>query len=186
MTEKVTVMPDNTTPRSVIAAIIAISVLASAFLCWLVYFHPAMDASGTHLKFLPGLNALLNGLCAAALIVGIRHIHARRLDAHRNAMLTAFVFSSLFLVSYIANHALHGDMRFPTAYPVARFIYLWILLLPHILLAVFALPLILVTFFYSLSGRFPAHKRIARWTYPIWLYVSVSGVVVYAMLAAYK
>jgi putative membrane protein len=76
-------------------------------------------------------------------------------------------------------------MRFPMGHPTARFLYLWVLLTPHILLAVVALPLILITFFLSLSGRFPAHKRLARWTFPIWLYVSVSGVVVYAMLAAY-
>jgi len=77
-------------------------------------------------------------------------------------------------------------MLFPTTHPTARFIYLWILLLPHILLAVVALPLILITFFLSLTGRFPAHRKLARWTFPIWLYVSVSGVVVYAMLAAYR
>ena len=84
------------------------------------------------------------------------------------------------------NHILHGDMLFPKAYPTARFIYLWILLTPHILLAIVCLPMILITFFLSLTGRFPAHRRLARCTYPIWLYVSVSGVIVYAMLAAYR
>ena len=77
-------------------------------------------------------------------------------------------------------------MLFPKAYPTARFIYLWLLLTPHILLAIVCLPMILITFFLSLSGRFPAHRKLARWTYPIWLYVSVSGVIVYAMLAAYR
>ena len=84
------------------------------------------------------------------------------------------------------DHVLHGDLLFPKAYPTARFIYLWILLTPHILLAVVCLPMILITFFLSLTGRFPAHRKLARWTYPIWLYVSVSGVIVYAMLAAYR
>ena len=101
-------------------------------------------------------------------------------------MLTAFAFSTLFLVSYITNHWLHGDMRFPAGHPTARFIYLWLLLTPHILMAVIALPMILITFFLSLSGRFPAHRRLARFTFPIWLYVSVTGVVVYLMLAAYR
>ena len=101
-------------------------------------------------------------------------------------MFGAFIVSSVFLVAYVVNHILHGDMLFPTAYPTARFIYLWILLTPHILLAVICLPMILITFFLSLTGRFPAHKKLARWTYPIWLYVSVSGVIVYAMLAAYR
>jgi putative membrane protein len=77
-------------------------------------------------------------------------------------------------------------MLFPRAYPTARFIYLWLLLTPHILLAIVCLPMILITFFLSLTGRFPAHRKLARWTYPIWLYVSVSGVIVYAMLAAYR
>ena len=110
----------------------------------------------------------------------------RQIIAHRNSMFGAFIVSSVFLVAYVVNHVLHGDMLFPKAYPTARFIYLWILLTPHILLAVVCLPMILITFFLSLTGRFPAHRRLARWTYPIWLYVSVSGVIVYAMLAAYR
>jgi putative membrane protein len=99
-------------------------------------------------------------------------------------MMTAFVFSSLFLVSYILHHALHGDVRYPV-HAAFRTFYLS-LLASHILLAVVALPMVLVTFFFSLTGRIPQHRKIARWTFPIWLYVSVSGVVVYAMLAAYR
>ncbi len=178
--------PTYRTPPSIIAAIIGVSVVASLFLAWLVYFHQPTDVAGTQLAFLPALNATLNALCTVFLIVGFYYIRKRRITAHRNSMFGAFIVSSLFLVSYLVNHALHGDMRFPAAYPTARFIYLWILLLPHILLAVVALPMILITFFLSLSGRFPAHRKLARWTYPIWLYVSVSGVVVYGMLAAYK
>jgi putative membrane protein len=100
-------------------------------------------------------------------------------------MFAAFFFSSLFLASYITNHALHGDARFP-GHGAARFLYLWILLTPHILASVVALPFVLVTFFLALTGRFPIHRRIARITFPLWLYVSISGVVVYAMLAAYR
>ncbi len=173
------------TPPSVIAAIIVVSAVASLFLAWLVYYHPPIDAAGHHLPFLPELDAALNAICAVFLINGFRHIKSRNIAAHRNSMFAAFVVSSAFLVAYIANHVLHGDILFPTTHPTARFIYLWILLLPHILLAVIALPMILITFFLSLTGRFPAHKKIARYTFPIWLYVSISGVVVYAMLAAY-
>jgi putative membrane protein len=175
-----------TTPLNVVAAIIGISMAASVFLVWLVYKHQPTDASGTHLVFLPALNAILNGLCTIALVIGFRHIQRREIMRHRNAMFTAFIFSSLFLVSYITNHALHGDARFPTDHPTARFIYLWILLTPHILASVIALPMILVTFFFSLTGRFTLHASIARYTFPLWLYVSVSGVVVYAMLAFYR
>ena len=178
--------PNYRTPPAVIAAILGVSAVASLFLVWLVYYHPPIDAAGTHLSFLPALDAVLNALCAIFLLNGFRHIRARRIAAHRNSMFAAFIVSSAFLVAYIANHLLHGDLLFPTTHPVARFVYLWLLLTPHILLAVVALPLILITFFLSLTGRFPAHRRLARWTFPIWLYVSVSGVVVYAMLASYR
>jgi putative membrane protein len=173
------------TPTSVIAGIIGISAVASLFLAWLVYYHQPVDVAGTHLSFLPALNAALNALCTVFLLIGFRYIRARKITAHRNSMFAAFLVSSLFLVSYIVNHALHGDMRFP-GQGMARFIYLWILLLPHILGAIVALPLILITFFLSLTGRFPAHRKLARWTFPIWLYVSISGVIVYATLAAYR
>jgi putative membrane protein len=186
MTALTTENPNYRTPPSVIATIIAISAVASIFLAWLVYYHPPVDVAGTHLAFLPALDAVLNALCAVFLLIGYRYIMRREITKHRNSMFAAFVVSSVFLVAYIANHVLHGDILFPTTHPTARFIYLWVLLTPHILLAVVALPMILITFFLSLTGRFPAHRKLARWTYPIWLYVSVSGVVVYAMLAAYR
>ena len=178
--------PTYRTPAAVIWTIIGISAVASLFLAWLVYYHPPTDVAGTHLAFLPALNAVLNALCTVFLLIGFRHIRRREILQHRNSMFGAFIVSSVFLVTYIVNHMLHGDMLFPTTHPLARDIYLWVLLTPHILLAVIALPLILITFFLSLTGRFPAHRRLARWTFPIWLYVSVSGVVVYAMLAAYR
>lgn len=173
------------TPASVVAVIITISALASLFLAWLVYFHAPSDVAGTHLTFLPALNAVLNTCCTVALLVGLRLILTRRVLAHRNAMFAAFLFSSLFLVTYITNHALHGDMRFLGGGRALRSTY-FALLISHITFSVVALPMILVTFFLSLTGRFPAHKRLAHWTYPIWLYVSVTGVIVYAMLAVYR
>ena len=172
------------TPPSVVAAIVAVSALASAGLCWLVYFHAPADVSGTHFAFLPALNALLNGLAAVALCVGFASIRRLHIAAHRAAMFTAFIFSTLFLVSYITNHALHGDMLFHGQGTVRPFYFA--LLISHIGLSMVALPLILVTFFLSLTGRYPIHKKVARWTFPIWLYVSVTGVIVYAMLSAYR
>ena len=168
----------NTLPA--IAAILAISAAASLFLFWLIYQHPAADTSSTRLPFLPALNAVLNGLSAVALLIGFTFIRARRIAAHRASMITAFVFSTLFLVSYILHHYLHGDVRYPV-HAALRSVYLPILA-SHILLAVVALPLVLVTFFFSLSGRFPQHRKVARWTFPLWLYVSVTGVVTYGML----
>jgi putative membrane protein len=173
------------TPLNVVVTIIGISCCASAFLWWLVYHHQPTDAQQTHFLFLPALNAGLNLLCTIALLIGFRQIWLGRIVKHRNAMFAAFLFSSLFLVSYIANHALHGEMRFKGT-GLVHFVFDYILLLPHILLAIIALPMILITFFFSLSGRIAWHRRIARYTFPIWLYVSASGVIVYAMLAVYK
>jgi putative membrane protein len=165
--------------RSAIAAILAISAAASLFLLWLIYIHPPAAAS-TEFAFLPALNAVLNGLSATALLIGYTFIRSHRIKAHRAAMITAFAFSTLFLVSYIAHHALHGDVRYPL-HAALRSVYLP-LLASHILLAVIALPMVLITFFFSLSGRIPQHRKIARWTFPIWLYVSVTGVITYVML----
>jgi putative membrane protein len=177
-------MPTAVSPRSstrpAIACILVVSAAASLFLFWLIYIHPAADARSTRLAFLPALNATLNGLAATALLVGFTFIRARRVAAHRASMITAFAFSTLFLVSYILHHALHGDVRYP-AHAAYRSVYLP-LLASHIVLAVIALPMVLVTFFFSLSGRIPQHRKIARWTFPIWLYVSVTGVATYVML----
>ena len=174
-----TAAPSSST-RPAIAAILAISAAATAFLFWLIYVHPAADAASVRFAFLPALNALLNGLSATALLIGYTFIRARHIKAHRAAMITAFAFSTLFLVSYILHHALHGDVRYP-AHAALRSLYLP-LLASHIVLAVVALPLVLVTFFFSLTGRIREHRKVARWTFPLWLYVSVTGVVTYIML----
>ena len=165
---------------SAIAVILAISAAAILFLFWLIYVHPASDVGSARFSFLPALNALLNGLSATALLIGYIFIRTKRVAAHRAAMMTAFAFSTLFLVSYILHHALHGDVRYPL-HAALRSVYLP-LLASHILLAIVALPLILITFFFSLSGRIPQHRKIAHWTFPLWLYVSITGVVTYVML----
>lgn len=177
-------LPQSSGTRPYIAGILAISLAATVFLFWLIYVHPASDAASVRLTFLPALNAFLNGLSACALLAGFTFIRMRRISAHRASMIAAFIFSSLFLVSYIAHHALHGDVRYPVG-AAFRTPYLW-LLGTHIVLATVCLPLILITFFFSLTGRFPLHKKIARWTFPIWLYVSVTGVITYLMLTAAK
>ena len=165
--------------RPVIAAILAVSAATTFFLFWLIYIHPAAATSQQY-AFLPALNAVLNGMAATSLLIGYTFIRSRKIQAHRTAMMTAFGFSTLFLVSYILHHALHGDVRYP-AHAALRSVYLP-LLASHIVLATVALPLVLVTFFFSLSGRFPQHRKVARWTFPLWLYVSVTGVITYVML----
>lgn len=172
---------DNRPATLGVLGIIAISAAAMAFLLWLLYVHHAPAEFRDRLRFLPELNATLNGLSAIALTTGFVFIRRRQVARHRAAMMTAFVFSSLFLVSYIVNHAVHGDTLYP--HIATRTLYLTILA-SHIFLSMVGLPIILITFFLALSGRFPMHRKLARWTFPLWLYVSITGVVVYFMLHA--
>ena len=129
---------------------------------------------------LPTVNAALNATSAVLLFAGWRAIRAGRRDVHRALMLSAFGSSTLFLASYLTRVALTGTHRFPGS-GLLRAAYLAVLA-SHTLLAVAALPLVLRTLFLALRERLPEHRRIARWTFPIWLYVSVTGVVVYVML----
>ena len=172
-----------TTERLALGGIFVASAAAVAFLLWLLYFHHPAPGLARQWIFLPQLNALLNGLSAVALCVGLYFIRHDNRRAHRVSMLSAFGFSSLFLVSYIVNHALRGDTPFPTV-GIARTVYLSILA-SHVLCSIVALPMVLTTLFFALSDQFKAHRRLARVTFPIWLYVSVTGVVVFVFLRAY-
>jgi putative membrane protein len=154
---------------------------------WFARIHDPPSALAQQWVFLPQLNAqlnaLLNGLSAVALCVGLYFIKHKNWRAHRASMLMAFGFSSLFLVGYIVNHALRGDTPFPGV-GTARTVYLSILA-SHILFSIVALPMVLTTLFFAPSGRFRMHRRLAHVTLPIWLYVSVTGVVVFVFLKAY-
>jgi putative membrane protein len=162
-----------------IAAILAISAGACLFILWLIYVHPAVVAN-SRFAFLSALNAVFNGLSATALLLGYILIRSKRIAAHRAAMITAFGFSTLFLLGYLLHHYLHAEVKYPASGSL-RSVYIP-LLISHIVLAAVALPMILITFFFSLSGRIPQHRKIARWTFPLWLYVSVTGVITYVML----
>ena len=174
------------TPASVIWTIIAVSAAASAFIFWLVYFHQPVDMAGTQLAFLPALNGLLNGLSAICILIGVRFIMAKKVKQHRTMIFTAFFFSTLFLVSYLGNFALHGETKLPIAHTGGLWWTYLLLLISHILTSVVALPIVLITFFLSLTERFPQHRALAKYTYPLWMYVSVTGVVVYLMQAAIR
>jgi putative membrane protein len=128
----------------------------------------------------PAIDATLNATSALLLTLGYFFIRRKRIQAHRVCMLSAFTTSSLFLVFYIWYHAHHGVTRFPRQGAV-RDLYL-ALLGSHTILAVVIVPLILTTLYRAWRGRFERHKKIARWTLPLWFYVSVTGVVVYWML----
>ena len=129
---------------------------------------------------LPALNATLNGLAAIFLTVGYVQIRRGRRDLHKRCMLAALVTSALFLLSYVIYHLNIGSRPFPGQGAV-RVIY-FVILITHVVLAAAVPPLALVTAARGLKGQYSRHVRIARWTLPIWLYVSVTGVVIYLML----
>lgn len=129
---------------------------------------------------LPALNATLNGIAAILLMTGYVLIRRGRWEQHRAVMLCAFATSTLFLISYVVYHANVGSRRF-TGQGSIRIVYFSILI-THVTLATAIVPLALVTLSRGLRARYDRHARIARWTLPIWLYVSVTGVVVYLML----
>ena len=129
---------------------------------------------------LPTLNASLNALASVFLVAGYVMIRSRRIDAHRRCMLSALGTSALFLISYVIYHANAGSVPFRGTGAI-RVVY-FAVLIPHIILAAAILPLALVTTARGLRGDYTRHVRIARWTLPVWLYVSVTGVIVYLML----
>jgi uncharacterized membrane protein YozB (DUF420 family) len=129
---------------------------------------------------LPAVNASLNATSGVLLIIAYALIRARRIDGHRKVMLAAFATSALFLVCYVVYHAQVGSVRF-TRQGVVRPVYFTILF-THVILAFTVVPLAIVTLSRGLKARYPQHRRIARWTLPIWLYVSVTGVIVYVLL----
>ena len=129
---------------------------------------------------LPALNASLNGVATVFLVAGYVLIRRRRIAAHRASMMAAVAASALFLISYVIYHANAGSRPFTGTGPL-RAIYFFILL-THIVLAAAIVPMVMITLSRALRERFDRHAAIARWTLPIWLYVSVTGVVIYLML----
>ena len=129
---------------------------------------------------LPHLNAALNATSFILLVAALYQIKRGNVQMHRRLMLSALAVSGLFLVSYVIYHAQHGSVRFQGQGAV-RVVY-FIILVTHVILAAAIVPLVFVTLRRALAGDFARHRRIARWTYPIWLYVSITGVVVYLML----
>lgn len=132
------------------------------------------------IESLPAVNAVLNSTAAVLLIVGWILIKRKKIIAHRNCMIAAFVVSAIFLACYLTYHYTVQHRPFP-GHGIWRTIYFSILI-PHVLLAVGMLPFIFATFYHAFKGNIIKHKRVAKWTLPIWLYVSITGVLVYVML----
>lgn len=134
------------------------------------------------LEYLPHVNATLNGLAALLLVIGYVQIKQGREQAHKRTMLACFGVSTVFLISYLAYHfGIGGSKPFPADAGPVRTVYL-VILASHAILAVAVPFLAVITISLGLRNRRAAHRRVARWTFPIWLYVSVTGVIVYLML----
>jgi putative membrane protein len=158
----------------------AVSAVVLAVVGALLLGPKATVGGGLDVSALPGLNAFLNGTSAVLLSIGYILIRRGNVTAHRACMVSAFGVSALFLISYVIYHSQAGSVRFTGHGPI-RLVYFF-LLVTHVVLAAVIVPLALTTLYRAWSERFDRHRRIARWTLPIWLYVSVTGVVVYWML----
>ena len=168
--------------RKPLPVIVALSGLIAAALVWLIYFKGKV-AAPAWVGALPAANAVFNSLSAICLVFGYMNIRRGNRVVHMRFMVTATVFSTLFLLRYVTYHYFHGETKFPGQGWI-RPVYFSILI-SHIGLSIVALPFILATLWYALRSQFRFHKRVARWTFPIWLYVSVTGVIVFAVLRAY-
>jgi putative membrane protein len=168
--------------RRPLPAILFLSAFIATFLIWLIYFKGRIEAP-EWVSLLPSANALFNSLSALCLIFGYINIRRRKRVVHMRFMVSATIFSALFLVSYITYHYFHGDTKFPGQGWI-RPVYFFILI-SHIGLSMVALPLILTTLWYATRNQFRFHRAVARWTFPVWLYVSVTGVIVYFVLRSY-
>ena len=172
-----------TSPKKATFIVLAVSVVALLVLVGVIYGHGRAAEVPAWVSWLPALNATLNGTSAVFLDLAYRSIRRRDVVTHSRQMLTSLGASALFLVSYIVYHSVHGDTPFG-GHGLVRPVYFFVLI-THVTLSAVALPLVFLSLFFSLSGRFPRHKKIARYTFPIWLYVSVTGVLVFALLRTY-
>lgn len=163
--------------------LIAVLSVAIPVVVAILFFMPKSGESQVDVSFLPTLHALLNSGTAIALIVGYYFIKRNNVKGHRAAMLTAFGLSSVFLVSYVTYHFL-GERTIYGGEGVLKYTYYFILL-THIVLAIAIVPLVLLSVYFGITNQLAKHRRISKWTFPIWLYVAITGVLVYLMISPY-
>ncbi len=173
----------NVSLYKAVIIILMVSALAFLFLVWLIYFKDTPENVASWVYNLPALNATFNSISTILLILGLREIKKRQFDKHMRFMLGAFAMSTLFLVSYVVYHNFIGHTPFP-GQGIIRPVYFFILI-SHIILSAAVVPLILTSFFFAFSGKFKSHRKISKITFPIWLYVSVTGVMIFFILNAY-
>jgi putative membrane protein len=157
-----------------------VSLAALGFLGWLLLLRRGGAGVGVDLRFLPAVNACLNATAAALLTLGWIAIKQKRVRLHKFTMVSAFAASALFFVCYAIYHYAHGDTRYQGEGPL-RTVY-FVVLITHIVLSASVPPLALTSFYYAWRKRFATHRKVTRVTVPIWLYVSVTGVLIFFML----
>lgn len=167
-----------------LAVILLISGGAFTFLIWLIYVRGGSDYSSSLIDNLPALNALLNATSTVLLLFGYRAIRQRKFRRHMKFMLTAFLTSTLFLISYVIYHTFHGSTPFEGE-GIIRPIYFFILV-THIILSAVVVPMILSSFYFAFSGKLETHRKFSKFTLPVWLYVSVTGVLIFAILRVFN
>lgn len=175
-----TLARDGVSDRSFFVFNAVVSVSALSFIAYILMIRAAGPADGVDLRFLPSVNAGLNGLSALLLACGWVAIRNRNIRLHRYLMVSAFAASALFLVCYLTYHYVHGDTKYQGE-GVVRIVYFFILI-THILLSIVVVPAALSAFYFAWKRQFDRHRRLTRVALPIWLYVSVTGVVIYFML----
>ena len=144
---------------------------------------PQADTIPPFVPFLPKLNAMINATCSVLLVTSLYFIKKKNIEMHKKLNMITFVLSSLFLVSYVIFHSFGVETRFPADNPLRP--YYLAILISHIILAAIVLPLVLLSFYYGLTNKVKTHRKLVRWSFPIWLYVTVTGVIVYLMISPY-
>jgi putative membrane protein len=174
-----------------------ISILIPLIVAFLIYFPAKLGMAGDWVKFLPGLHATINSLTVLTLGAALIAIKNGKIKMHRSFMFASLFLGVLFLLSYVLYHSSvesvkFGDLNFDgklseeelTKAGTSRVVYL-VILASHILLSILVVPFVLFAFYYALTNQIDRHKRMVRYTYPVWLYVSITGVVVYFMIKPY-
>lgn len=172
----------TSTPRSDRAFYLFNAVLSSVAVAFIAFIllRDTSGAGGADLSFMPAVNAACNGLSALCLMAGYIAIRRRAIQVHRTLMISAFAFSAVFLVGYLTYHFVHGDTPFQGTGPI-RAVYFTILI-SHIVLSITVVPLALTSFYFAFTRSFRRHRRLNRVFLPIWLYVSITGVVIFFLL----
>lgn len=173
----------NVRPAKALGVILLISASVFLFLIWLIYYKGGSNYSSNLITSLPALNASLNATSAVLLLFGYRAILQGKYLTHMRFNLTAFFTSSLFLISYVIYHNFHGSTSFP-GQGIIRPIYFTILI-SHIILSALVMPMILTSFYLAFSGKIKTHRKVSKVTLPVWLYVSVTGVLIFLLLNLY-